>query len=54
MKAALKLLSLLYIIYIESNNIHLHDVIQQTANNILHDTNNTPFFRLLETIRRSF
>ena len=45
---------IIYYIYIESNNIHLHDLIQETANNILHDTNNTPFFRLLETIRRSF
>ena len=41
---------IMYFVYIESNNVHLHDVIEQTAINILHDTNNTPFFRLLETI----
>jgi hypothetical protein len=45
---------IIYCIYIESNNIQLYDLIQETANNILHDTNNTPFFRLLETIRRLF
>ena len=41
---------IIYCMYIESNNIHLYDVIEQTAVDILHDTNNTPFFLLLETI----
>jgi hypothetical protein len=45
---------IIYCMYIKSNNIYLYDVIEQTAINILHDTNNTPFFRLLETIRRLF
>lgn len=41
---------ILYCVYLELNHIHLHDVIQETSINILSNTNNTPFFRLLQTI----